>query len=280
METTGFTDFHLFPLLLLGLILHSLYACCSSQRPSAFQRDSSMLPARVTHTLQSHSFIVITVITKSQANFGISHNFVPSSSAHKLFFSQCEWNTKKKNKNKIDSIHYISVIFSNRESICIIPGLIKDLAPCKYCVCNPHVLPPRRASGVYFCNNWCVLLHRNGGWVSVNIAQVNVHRSSRAPVEISSTRFLQHLLKKLTAKEPCTLHLVPKNGGVWSTSIWPLCWQRSFLIPHCSNCWWGLGTGPGWSRAQNSTTKQVYLNYIKPTSIRRDGKEPRKKQGS
>lgn len=41
---------------------------------------------------QSHSCLaephitVITVITKSQANFGISHNFVPTSSAHKLFF--------------------------------------------------------------------------------------------------------------------------------------------------------------------------------------------------
>lgn len=47
----------------------------------------------------------------------------------------------------IDSIHYTSVIFSNRESICIIPGLIKDLAPCKYCVCNPHVLPPSLLQG-------------------------------------------------------------------------------------------------------------------------------------
>lgn len=181
------------------------------------------------------------------------------------------------NKKKIDSIHYISVIFSNRESICIIPGLIKDLAPCKYCVCNPHVLPPRRASGVYFCNNWCVLLHRNGGWVSVNIAQVNVHRSSSGNQlhEVPTAP-----PQKLTAKEPCTLHLAPKNGGIWSISIWPLCWQKSFLIPHCSNCWWGLGRGRWWSRAQNSTTKQVYLNYIKPTSIRRDGKEPRKKQAS
>lgn len=47
-------DFHLFPLPLLGPILHSLYTCCSSQNPSAFQRGSSMLPARVPHTLQNH----------------------------------------------------------------------------------------------------------------------------------------------------------------------------------------------------------------------------------
>lgn len=77
-------------------------------------------------------------------------------------------------KKMIGSIHYISVIFSNRESICIIPGLIKDLAPCKYYVSNPHILPPRCASGVYLSNNWYALLQRNSGWVFDNTTQVNV----------------------------------------------------------------------------------------------------------
>lgn len=66
-----------------ALLVHLLL----SQRPPAFQRGSFTLPARVTHTLQSHMFIGIIVITKSQANFGISHSFVPTSSAHKLLFS-------------------------------------------------------------------------------------------------------------------------------------------------------------------------------------------------
>lgn len=144
------------PALLVHLLLFS--------KPISISKGLIHAPSQGHSHLAEPQITVITVITKSQANFGISHNFVPTPSAHKLLFFQCEWITKKKIKNqKIDSIHYISVIFSNRESICIIPGLITDLAPCKYCVCNPHVLPALSASGVYFCNNWCVLLHRNSG---------------------------------------------------------------------------------------------------------------------
>lgn len=123
-----------------------------------------------TSSCQGHSHlaephvIVIRTATKSQADFGVSYNPVPVSSAQKPLCFQSKRVAKKNNSNKmIVSIHYVSVIFSNRESICIIPGLIKDLARCKYYVSNPHILPLRCALGVYLSNNWYVLSQRNSG---------------------------------------------------------------------------------------------------------------------
>ena len=129
-------------------------------KPTSISKGLNHTPSQGRLYLAEPYIRVITIITKSQANFGISYNSLPTSAAQKLLFFQSERVAKKK---MIGSIHYISIIFSNRESICIIPGLIKDLAPCKYYVSNPHILPPHCASGVYLSNNWYALLQRNSG---------------------------------------------------------------------------------------------------------------------
>lgn len=168
----------------------------------------------------------------------------------------------------IVSIHYISVIFSNSESICIIPGLIKDLAR-KYYVSNPHILPPRCASGVYLSNNWYVLSQRNSGWVFDNISQVKVHGSKRSGprVKIQPARFLPASLRNLTASGPWFLHLGVLLNPSLATVVAKVLPKLFRLLVGIKERIWGSG-------APNPTSKHVILTMWKLLLVGGVGRSP------